>query len=60
MRLLTIGGTRFVARAMVDEAVRRRHEITIFHRGLVEPDRMPACEHVHGDRRSPTPSPTTR
>ena len=48
--MLIIGGTKFVGRALVEEAVRRRHEVTIFHRGRVEPDDLPAVEHVHGDR----------
>jgi len=48
--VLIIGGTKFVGRALVEDAVRRQHEVTIFHRGRVEPDDLPAVEHVHGDR----------
>ena len=33
MRVLVIGGTRFIGRATVPELLRRGHEITIFHRG---------------------------
>lgn len=33
MRVLVIGGTRFIGRATVAELLRRRHEVTIFHRG---------------------------
>ncbi len=50
MRILVIGGTQFVGRAFVAEAVRRGHEVTIFHRGATEPEDLPAVEHVHGDR----------
>jgi len=50
MRILVIGGTQFVGRAFVDEAARRGHELTLFHRGSTEPDGLPAVEHVHGDR----------
>ena len=50
MRLLVIGGTQFVGRALVTEAARRGHEVTIFHRGNVEPDDLPVVDHVHGDR----------
>ena len=51
MRIVVVGGTQFVGRALVEEAARRGHDLTIFHRGTVEPDDMPAVEHVHGDRR---------
>jgi uncharacterized protein YbjT (DUF2867 family) len=50
VRLLVIGGTQFVGRALVTEAARRGHEVTIFHRGNVEPDDLPVVDHVHGDR----------
>jgi len=50
VRILVIGGTRFVGRAFVEEAVRHDHEVTLFHRGTTEPDDLPAVEHVHGDR----------
>lgn len=33
MRVLVIGGTRFIGRATVAELLRRGHEVTIFHRG---------------------------
>lgn len=50
VRILVIGGTQFVGRALVEEAVRRHHGVTIFHRGNLEPDDLPNVEHVHGDR----------
>jgi 2'-hydroxyisoflavone reductase len=50
MDLLVIGGTRFFGRAAVEEAVRRGHRVTVFHRGEWEPDGFPDVEHVHGDR----------
>jgi 2'-hydroxyisoflavone reductase len=50
MKLLVIGGTEFVGRAVVEGAVARGHEVTVFHRGTAEPADMPAVEHVHGDR----------
>jgi len=51
MKLLVIGGTRFVGRHAVEQAVGRGHEITMFHRGESEPgDGFPDVEHVHGDR----------
>lgn len=49
MRLLVLGGTRFVGRALVDAALVRGHEMTLFHRGRHDPG--PAdVENVHGDR----------
>lgn len=33
MRLLVLGGTRFVGRALVEEALARGHEVTAVHRG---------------------------
>ena len=50
MKLLTIGGTRFFGRAFVEEAARRGHEVTVFHRGQSEPEDVGGIEHVHGDR----------
>jgi 2'-hydroxyisoflavone reductase len=51
MRLLVLGGTRFVGRAIVDEAIRRGHDVTTFTRGLSEP--RPGTRALHGDRTSP-------
>lgn len=50
MRILIIGGTRFVGRHMAEAAVDRGHEVTLFHRGSTEPDTLAGCEHVLGDR----------
>ena len=50
MQLLVIGGTHFVGRAFVEDAVERGHEVTVFHRGPAEPEGFPQVEHVHGDR----------
>lgn len=33
MKILILGGTRFLGRAFVEEALKRRHEITLFNRG---------------------------
>ena len=49
MRLLVLGGTRFVGRAIVDEAVRRGYDVTTFTRGLSGEPR-PGAAAVHGDR----------
>jgi 2'-hydroxyisoflavone reductase len=51
MRLLVLGGTRFLGRAIVDEAIRRGHDVTTFSRGLSGEPR-PGAEALHGDRTS--------
>ncbi|MGW0839182.1 reductase, partial [Streptomyces sp. NPDC002787] len=37
MRLLMLGGTEFVGRAVVESALARGWEVTVFHRGRHEP-----------------------
>jgi 2'-hydroxyisoflavone reductase len=50
MKLLVIGGTRFVGRHFVEAAMERGHEITLFHRGVSNADLFPEVEKIHGDR----------
>ncbi len=52
VKILTVGGTRFFGRAFVEEAVRRGHEVTVFHRGGSEPSDLSNLEHIHGDRKA--------
>jgi len=49
MRILVIGGTRFVGRHLVAAAITRGHEVTVLHRGA-ECSGAPGAEHLHGDR----------
>jgi 2'-hydroxyisoflavone reductase len=51
MRLLVLGGTRFLGRAIVDEAISRGYDVTTFSRGLSGHPR-PGAEVLHGDRTS--------
>jgi 2'-hydroxyisoflavone reductase len=51
MRILVLGGTRFVGRAVVDQAVSRGHDVTTFTRGRHGEPR-PGAEAWHGDRTS--------
>jgi len=37
VKLLVIGGTRLAGRAFVEQAVRRGHDVTVFHRSVSEP-----------------------
>jgi nucleoside-diphosphate-sugar epimerase len=50
MKLLILGGTQFVGRAVAEAALERGHELTLFHRGRTNPGLFPEAEHVHGDR----------
>jgi 2'-hydroxyisoflavone reductase len=50
VRILVIGGTEFVGRAVVERAVAAGHDVTVFHRGRTEPPGLPDVTHVHGDR----------
>jgi len=50
MRLLVLGGTKFLGRATVEAALARGHEVTLFNRGRTSPDLFPEAEKLHGDR----------
>lgn len=50
MRVLILGGTRFVGRHIARVALDRGHELTLFNRGLTNPHAFPEAEHVRGDR----------
>ncbi|TFH37058.1 MAG: epimerase [Anaerolineales bacterium] len=50
MRILILGGTRFIGRIFIEAALGRGHEITYFHRGQTEPGLFPACREIIGDR----------
>ena len=45
-----IGGTVFLGRAVVADALARGHVVTVFHRGGHNPDLFPAAERLLGDR----------
>jgi 2'-hydroxyisoflavone reductase len=49
MRILVIGGSVFLGRAIVEEGLRRGHEVTTFNRGRTGED-LAGVEAVHGDR----------
>lgn len=50
MKILIIGGTRFVGPALVDAARARSHDVTLFNRGISAPDAFPDIETITGDR----------
>ncbi|MDN3261630.1 NAD-dependent epimerase/dehydratase family protein [Streptomyces sp. CSDS2] len=51
MRLLVLGGTEFVGRTVVQAALGRGWEVTVFHRGRHQPP--PGARSLHGDRTAP-------
>jgi 2'-hydroxyisoflavone reductase len=50
VKTLIIGGTRFLGRHLVDEALARGHVATLFNRGRSNPDLYPELETIRGDR----------
>jgi 2'-hydroxyisoflavone reductase len=51
LRLLVLGGTRFLGRAIVDAALERGHEVTLFNRGTTNPGLFGSeVEKIRGDR----------
>ncbi len=50
MKILVLGGTRFVGRNLVEIALAEGHEVTLFHRGKTNPDLFPQIERIIGDR----------
>jgi 2'-hydroxyisoflavone reductase len=51
MKVLILGGTRFLGRALVEEALKRGHEITLFNRGTNN-ETFPEVEQLIGNRDS--------
>lgn len=57
MKLLVLGGTEFLGRALVESALERGHEVTLFNRGRTNPELFPEAEKLRGDRAvDPLPS----
>jgi len=50
MELLVLGGTSFVGRAIVAQALGRGDAVTLFSRGLTGPELFPEAERLVGDR----------
>jgi len=51
MRILILGGTVFLGRALVDQALQRGHQLTLFNRGQSNPGLYPQVERLTGDRK---------
>ncbi|MCC6728051.1 MAG: epimerase [Chthonomonadales bacterium] len=50
MDLLVLGGTLFLGRHIVEDALRRDWRVTLFNRGQHNPDLFPGVERITGDR----------
>lgn len=50
MKILILGGTVFVGRAIVEACIGRGHEVTLFNRGQRNADLFPELEQLRGNR----------
>lgn len=50
MKMLVLGGTVFLGRHVVDAALERGHDVTLFNRGQHNADLYPQLEKIRGDR----------
>ena len=49
MKLLMLGGTQFIGRAVVERALELGHAVALCHRGEHEPVGMTEVQHIHCD-----------
>lgn len=50
LRILVLGGTKFLGVHIVEFALQRGHTVTLFNRGKTNADLFPQLEHLKGDR----------
>ncbi|MBA2174226.1 NAD-dependent epimerase/dehydratase family protein [Halobacillus locisalis] len=50
MKVLVIGGTQFLGRYIVEAALAKGHELTLFNRGKTNPELHDGVEAIRGDR----------
>jgi len=50
LKILILGGTRFIGLHMTAAALERGHTLTFFNRGKTKTDRFPEIERIKGDR----------
>ena len=50
MKILIIGGTKFLGRHLVTAAQAKNHEVTLFHRGKHSSEGIENAEEIFGDR----------
>jgi nucleoside-diphosphate-sugar epimerase len=51
MKILVIGGTRFIGRKVVQQLTALNHQVTIFHRGKTKTDLPNSVQEILGDRK---------
>lgn len=51
MRVVVLGGTRFIGRRIVERLLARGDDVLVVHRGESEPDDPGTADHLHTDRR---------
>jgi 2'-hydroxyisoflavone reductase len=50
LKILILGGTRFLGPHVVETATERGHTVTLFNRGITNPELFPDLEKLKGDR----------
>ncbi len=50
MRVIVLGGTWFVGRAITEALMSAGHTVLIVHRGVSEPTDLPRVQHLHAER----------
>lgn len=50
MRVLLLGGTKFLGRHLAESALAQGHTVTLFNRGIQSAGLYPEAEHLRGDR----------
>ena len=50
MRVIVLGGTRFVGRAIAEALAAAGHAVLVAHRGITEPADLHGVKHLHADR----------
>ena len=50
MKILIIGGTKFLGRHLIKSAQENNHEVTLFNRGKFSEEKFENVEQIHGDR----------
>jgi nucleoside-diphosphate-sugar epimerase len=50
MRIVVLGGTKFIGRAISARLLRNGHDVLVVHRGDTEPEDLASARHLHVDR----------
>jgi nucleoside-diphosphate-sugar epimerase len=50
MRVIVLGGTRFIGRAIAEALTAADHAVLVAHRGVTEPTDLRGVEHLHAER----------